>query len=225
MIRRKQRKRKKKGRKKRMPTNNTLVPIVVEKDPSGNERSYDIYSRLLKDFIVFVTGPIEMGMANTFIAQMLYLESEDPERQINVYINSPGGQAYAGRAMYDTMRHVKNPVSTINVGLAASAGAMLLVGGDEGRRYSLPGAYSLIHQVLGGAEGQATDVEIKAKHMIKLRREYAQILAERTGQKLEKVQKDIERDNWLDAKQTKEYGIIDEIMEPKDLGKLGKNKK
>jgi len=122
-----------------MTANNTLVPIVVEKDPHGNERAYDIYSRLLKDFIVFVTGPIEMGMANTFIAQLLYLESEDPERQINVYINSPGGGAYAGKAMYDTMRHVKNPVSTINVGLAASAGAMLLAGGDKGKRYGLPG--------------------------------------------------------------------------------------
>jgi len=198
-----------------MTTNNTLVPIVVEKDPHGNERAYDIYSRLLKDFIVFVTGPIEMGMANTFIAQLLYLESEDPERQINVYINSPGGGAYAGKAMYDTMRHVKNPVSTINVGLAASAGAMLLAGGDKGKRYGLPGSYTMIHQVLGGIQGQASDIEITAKHMLNLREEYAQILVDRTSQKLEKVMNDIDRDNWMDAKQTNEYGIIDKVMASK----------
>jgi ATP-dependent Clp protease, protease subunit len=198
---------------------NSLVPIVVEKDPHGNERSYDIYSRLLKDFIVFVTGHIEMGMANTFIAQMLYLESEDPERQINVYINSPGGQVYAGSAMYDTMRHVKNPVSTINVGLAASAGAMLLVGGDDGLRYSLPGAYAMIHQVLGGIEGQATDVEITAKHMVRLKEQYAQIIADRTGKKRDQVMKDIERDNWMTAEESKKYGIVDKIMDPKNLAK------
>lgn len=202
--------------------NNTLVPIVVERDPQGNERSYDIYSRLLKDFIVFVTGPIEMGMANTFIAQLLYLESEDPERQINVYVNSQGGEVYAGRAMYDTMRHVKNPVSTINVGLAASAGAIILAGGDKGLRYALPGSYSMIHQVLGGTQGQATDVEITAKHMIELKEKFAKIIAERTGQDFDKVMDDIERDKWMSAEETKEYGLIDKIMEPKDLKKLGK---
>lgn len=199
-----------------------LVPIVVEKDPHGNERSYDIYSRLLKDFIVFVTGPIEMAMANTFIAQMLYLESEDPDRQINVYINSQGGEVYAARAMYDTMRHVKNPVSTINVGLAASAGAMLLAGGDDKLRYALPGSYAMIHQVLGGAEGQATDVEITAKHMVELKKKYANIIAERTGQDMDKVMKDIERDNWMNAEESKNYGLIDKIMEPKELAKKSK---
>jgi len=199
---------------------NTLVPIVVEKEPNGNERSYDIYSRLLKDFIIFVTGEIEMGMANTFIAQMLYLESEDPERQISVYINSPGGEVYAGRAMYDTLRHVKNPVSTINVGLAASAGAMLLSGGDKGKRYSLPGAYTMIHQVLGGAQGQTTDVEITANHMVVLKKQYAQILADRTGRDFEDVMKDIERDKWMDAEEAKEYGILN----PKDMRELGKKK-
>jgi len=203
---------------------NTLVPIVVEKEPNGNERSYDIYSRLLKDFIVFVTGEIEMGMANTFIAQMLYLESEDPERQISVYINSPGGEVYAGRAMYDTLRHVKNPVSTINVGLAASAGAMLLSGGDKGKRYTLPGAYTMIHQVLGGAQGQTTDVEITANHMVVLKKQYAQILADRTGRDFETVMKDIERDKWMGAEEAKEYGIIDEILDPKDVRGLGKKK-
>jgi ATP-dependent Clp protease protease subunit len=210
----------KKERRRKM--NNTLVPIVVERDPQGNERSYDIYSRLLKDFIVFVTGPIEMGMANTFIAQLLYLESEDPERQINVYVNSQGGEVYAGRAMYDTMRHVKNPVSTINVGLAASAGAIILAGGDKGLRYALPGSYSMIHQVLGGTQGQATDVEITAKHMIELKEKFAKIIAERTGQDFDKVMDDIERDKWMSAEETKEYGLIDKIMEPKDLKKLGK---
>ncbi len=198
-----------------MTANNTLVPIVVEKDPHGNERAYDIYSRLLKDFIVFVTGPIDMGLANTFIAQLLYLESEDPERQISVYINSPGGEAYAGKAMYATMKHVKNPVSTINVGLAASAAAMLLAGGNKGKRYGLPGSYTMIHQVLGGVQGQASDVEITAKHMLKLREEYAQIIAKSSGQKLEKVMNDIDRDNWMDAEQTVEYGIIDKVMDPK----------
>ncbi|MFC1625117.1 ATP-dependent Clp protease proteolytic subunit, partial [Patescibacteria group bacterium] len=144
--------------------NNTLVPIVVEKEPGGNERSYDIYSRLLKDQIVFVTGPIDMGVANTFIAQLLFLESEHPDKDISVYINSPGGEVYAGIAMYDTMKHIKNEIVTINVGLAASAGALLLSAGTNGKRFTLPGAHTMIHQVLGGIEGQTTDVEIAAKH-------------------------------------------------------------
>ena len=198
-----------------MPRNNILVPIVVEKDPQGNERSYDIYSRLLKDFIVFVTGEIEMTTANTFAAQLLYLESEDPERQINVYINSPGGDAYSGRAMYDTMQHVKNPISTINIGLAASAGALLLAGGDNGKRFVLPGSYTMIHQVLGGIQGQATDVEITARHMLKLREQYAKILAERTKKDLATIMVDIERDKWMSAEEAKDYGIIDEILQPK----------
>lgn len=194
---------------------NTLVPIVVEKDPNGFERSYDIYSRLLKDFVVFVTGPIDMGMANTFIAQLLFIESQDPDREINVYINSPGGDAYSGMAMYDTMRHVKNEISTINVGLAASAGAMLLCAGSHGKRFALPGSYTMIHQVLGGAEGQQTDIEITAKHMLRLREQYAKIIADNTGKKLDDVQKDIERDYWMGAKETLEYGIVDKIMTPK----------
>ncbi|HOA18747.1 MAG TPA: ATP-dependent Clp protease proteolytic subunit [bacterium] len=195
--------------------NNTLVPIVVEKEASGMERSYDIYSRLLKDFIVFVTGPIDMAVANTFIAQLLFLQSQDPDRDISVYVNSPGGEVYAGRAMYDTMKHVKNDIVTINVGLAASAGAMILCGGTKGKRYSLPGAYTMIHQVLGGAEGQATDVEIVAKHMIKLKEQYAHIISEETGQKYDKVKKDIDRDHWMDAKESVEYGIIDKVLNPK----------
>jgi ATP-dependent Clp protease protease subunit len=195
--------------------NSILVPIVVEKDPSGMERSYDIYSRLLKDFIVFVTGPIDMAVANTFIAQLLFLQREDPDRDISVYINSPGGEAYAGRAMYDTMKHVKNEIVTINVGLAASAGAMILAGGSKGKRYVLPGSFTMIHQVLGGAEGQATDVEIVAKHMVRLKEMYAEIIAKETGQKYEKVKKDIDRDHWMDSKESVEYGIVDEVLNPK----------
>lgn len=194
--------------------NNILVPVVVEKDPSGYERSYDIYSRLLKDFIVFVTGPIDLAVANTFIAQLLFLESQDEKRDINVYINSPGGEAYAGRAMYDTMKYVKNDIATINVGLAASAGAMILCGGTKGKRSGLPGSYTMIHQVSGGAEGQETDLRITAQHMLKLREEYARILADESGQEYEKVMNDIERDNWMDAKQTLTYGLIDKIFEP-----------
>lgn len=192
--------------------NNTLVPIVIEKDQNGNERSYDIYSRLLKDFVVFVTGPIDMGVANTFIAQLLFLESQNPDKDIAVYINSPGGEVYAGIAMYDTMKHVKNDIITINVGLAASAGALLLAAGSKGKRYSLPGAQTMIHQVIGGVEGQASDVEITAKHMLKLRDQYASIIAKETGQKPDKVKTDMDRDYWMDAPESIKYGIIDKIM-------------
>ena len=195
--------------------NNTLVPIVVERDPKGFERSYDIYSRLLKDFIVFVTGPVDQAMANTFIAQLLFLESQDPERDISIYINSPGGEAYSGFAMYDTIKHVKNDVSTINVGLAASAGALILSAGTKGKRYILPGAHTMIHQALGGREGQATDMEIYARQIIKIRENYAKAIADETDHPLEKVLSDIERDNWLDAQASKKYGIVDEIMKPK----------
>jgi ATP-dependent Clp protease protease subunit len=194
--------------------NSVLVPVVVEKDPNGYERSYDIYSRLLKDFIVFVTGQIDLTVANTFIAQLLFLESQDEKRDINVYINSPGGDAYSGFAMYDTMKYVKNDITTINVGLAASAGAMILCGGTKGKRHSLLGSYSMIHQPSGGTEGQETDVRITAQHMMKLREQYARIIASESGQKYDKVMNDIERDNWLDAKQTLEYGLVDKIMEP-----------
>lgn len=197
-----------------MINNNVLVPVVVEKDPNGYERSYDIYSRLLKDFIIFVTGPIDLSAANTFIAQMLFLESQDDKRDINVYVNSQGGEVYAGRAMYDTMKYVKNDISTINVGLAASAGALILSGGTKGKRFALPGSFTMIHQVSGGVEGQETDVRITAQHMLKVREQYAEILAKESGQKYEKVMSDIERDNWLDAKQTLEYGLVDKIYEP-----------
>ena len=192
--------------------NNTLIPVVVEKE--GNyERSYDIYSRLLKDFIIFVTGPIDMATANTFIAQMLFLESVDPTRDIKVYINSPGGEAYSGRAMFDTVRHVKNDVVTINTGLCASAAALLLCSGTKGKRYSLPGAHTMIHQTLGGAEGQATDIEIYAKQMIKMKHDYAKLIAGQADKSFDQVLLDIERDNWMSSEETKEYGIIDNILE------------
>jgi ATP-dependent Clp protease protease subunit len=197
------------------PSNQTLIPYVVEREPNGMERSYDIYSRLLKDHIVFVTGEIEMGLANTFIAQLLFLESQDPKKDISVYINSPGGDAYSGRAMYDTMKHVKNDIITINVGLAASAGALILCGGTKGKRFSLPGSYAMIHQVLGGAEGQATDVEIRAKHMLRLRDQYAKIISEETGVDFEQVKRDIDRDYWMNADESVNYGLVDKIMEPK----------
>ena len=195
--------------------NNTLVPIVIEKDQSGMERSYDIYSRLLKDNVVFVTGPIDMGVANTFIAQMLFLESQNPDKDISVYINSPGGEVYAGVAMYDTIKHIKNDVVTINVGLAASAAALILSSGTKGKRYALPGSHTMIHQVIGGVEGQASDVEITAKHMLRLRDQYAEAISKETGQKLDKVKGDMDRDYWMDANESVKYGIIDKIMNPK----------
>lgn len=194
---------------------NNLVPVVVEKNPGGFERSYDIYSRLLKDNIVFITGPITGASANTFIAQMLFLENEDPKKDINVYINSQGGEAYAGFAIYDTIKHVENDVSTINVGLAASAGALILSAGTKGKRYVLPGSFSMIHQTVGGVQGQATDVEITAKHMVELKERYAQAIADSSDQDLKKVMDDIERDNWMSAEETVEYGIADKVMEPK----------
>lgn len=195
--------------------NNILVPIVVEKDPNGYERSYDIYSRLLKDWIIFVTGPIDQATANTFIAQMLFLESQDAKRDISVYINSPGGEVYAGRAMYDTIKHVKNDVVTINVGLAASAAALLLCSGNKGKRYALPGAQTMIHQPHGGAEGQATDIDIQAKQILRLKDEYAMLISENTGQPVEKVKADMDRDRWMTADEAIEYGLIDKKMAPR----------
>lgn len=190
-----------------------LVPIVVEREPGGFERSYDIYSRLLKDNIVFVTGPIDSGTANTFIAQLLFLESQDPEKDIKVYINSPGGDAYSGIAMVDTMSHIKNDVVTINVGLAASAGALLLSQGTKGKRFALPGSYTMIHQVLvSGAGGQATEIEILAKQILRLREDYARKIAKTTGHDVKKVLEDIERDNWMDTAEALKYGIIDKVL-------------
>ncbi len=197
---------------------NTLVPTVVEKDPKGQERYFDIYSRLLKDYVVFVTGPIDMVEANTFIAQLLFLESEDPKRTINIYINTPGGSVHSGMAMYDTIKLIKNPVSTINVGLAASAGALLLGAGDKGKRFSLPYAKTMIHEarIMGdGMTGPTTDLEIEIEELKRSTDDYAGIIAKNSGQPIKKVKEDIKRDKWFDAKETIEYGLIDEILKPK----------
>ncbi|HYL59675.1 MAG TPA: ATP-dependent Clp endopeptidase proteolytic subunit ClpP [Candidatus Acidoferrales bacterium] len=188
-----------------------LVPYVVEQTGRG-ERSYDIYSRLLKDRIVFMGGTVTDDVANLITAQLLFLESEDPEREINMYINSPGGSVTAGLAIYDTMQFVKPPVSTLCVGQAASMGALLLAAGAKGRRYALPHSRILIHQVSGGFEGQASDIEIHAREALRLREILNDILAHHTGQHAKKVEKDTDRDNFMSAAQAVEYGLIDEVI-------------
>ena len=188
-----------------------LVPYVVEQTGRG-ERSYDIYSRLLKDRIVFLGGTVTDDLANLVTAQLLFLESEDPEREINMYINSPGGSVTAGLAIYDTMQFVKPPVSTLCVGQAASMGSLLLSAGAKGRRYSLPHSRILIHQVSGGFEGQASDIEIHAREALRLREILNEILAHHTGQNVKKIEKDTDRDNFMSAAQAVEYGLIDEVI-------------
>ena len=188
-----------------------LVPFVVEQTGRG-ERSYDIYSRLLKDRIVFVGGQITDEVANVVTAQLLFLESEDPEKEINMYINSPGGSVTAGLAMYDTMQFVKPPVSTLCVGQAASMGAVLLAAGAKGRLYSLPHARIMIHQLSGGFEGQAADIDIQAREALRLKELLNQILSQHTGQPIKKIEKDTDRDNFLSAAQAVEYGLIDEVI-------------
>lgn len=188
-----------------------LIPTVIEKSSFG-ERAYDIYSRLLKENIVFLGGPIDDNVANLIIAQLLFLQSEDPKKDIQLYINSPGGSASATLAMIDTINHIKNDVSTVCVGMAASGGAWLLSAGTKGKRFALPNSEIMIHQPLGGAEGQATDVEIRAKQMIKLRERLAKIMAKNCGQTLNKIEKDIDRDYFMDADEAKKYGIIDAVV-------------
>jgi|SRR3989339_921276 len=188
-----------------------LVPTVIEKSHDG-ERAYDIYSRLLKDRIIFLSGSIVDSVANAVIAQLLFLESQDPKKDIKLYINSPGGVVTAGLAIYDTMQYVKPDVSTICIGLAASMGATLLVAGAKGKRFALPNSEILLHQVMGGAEGQAVDVEISARQIIKLKNKLNQILAKHTGQDLKKVEKDTDRDFYLTSEEAKTYGIIDQII-------------
>lgn len=193
-----------------------LVPMVIEKSQFG-ERAYDIYSRLLKDRIIFMGGPVDDVVANLIVAQLLFLESEDTKKDIQLYINSPGGSVYAGMAIYDTMRYVKPDVSTICVGMAASFGAFLLAGGAKGKRFALPNAKVLLHQIMGGAEGQAADIDIQAREIIKVKDHMNQILAENTGQSFDKIAKDTDRDFYMSAGEAKEYGVIDKIIEP---GKL-----
>lgn len=190
-----------------------LIPTVIEKSPRG-ERAYDIYSRLLKDRIIFIGGPISDQVANAVIAQMLFLESQDPKKSIQLYINSPGGSVTAGMAIYDTMQYVKPDVSTMCVGMAASLAATLLASGAKGKRYALPHSEILIHQVHvpGGVEGQATDIEIAAKQIVKIKQKMNKILASHTGQSLTKIEKDTDRDFWLTAEEAKKYGIIDEVI-------------
>ncbi|PSO46723.1 MAG: ATP-dependent Clp endopeptidase, proteolytic subunit ClpP [Parcubacteria group bacterium SW_4_46_8] len=189
-----------------------LIPTVIEKSQFG-ERAYDIYSRLLKDHIVFVGGQINDQIANTVIAQLLFLENEDPDKDISLYINSPGGHVHSGFAIYDTMQHIAPDVSTICVGMAASMGAFLLSAGEEGKRYCLPNSEVMIHQPQGGAQGQAADIEITAQQIVKLRERINEILAENTGQDVEKVREDADRDFYMSADEALEYGIVDDILE------------
>ena len=188
-----------------------FVPIVVEQTSRG-ERSYDIFSRLLKDRIIFIGGPIDDNVANVVIAQLLFLESEDPDKDIHLYINSPGGVVTAGLAIYDTMQYIKPDVSTICLGQAASMGSLLLSAGAKGKRFALPYARIMIHQPLGGAQGQATDIQIQAKEILRLREIGNDILVKHTGQPLEKIQTDTERDFFMSSEQAKEYGIIDAVI-------------
>ncbi|MCX7817106.1 MAG: ATP-dependent Clp endopeptidase proteolytic subunit ClpP [Syntrophales bacterium] len=188
-----------------------LVPIVIEQDGRG-ERAYDIYSRLLKDRIIFLGTAIDDNVANLVIAQMLYLESEDPDKEIYFYLNTPGGQVSSGLAIYDTMRYIRPPVCTFCMGQAASMGAILLAAGTKGKRFALPHARILIHQPIGGFYGQATDVDIQAREILRLKDELNRILSELTGQPLERIQADTERDYYMSSVQAKEYGLIDEII-------------
>ena len=188
-----------------------LVPYVIEQNSRG-ERSYDIYSRLLKDRIIFLGVEINDAVASTVVAQLLFLESEDPGKDIHMYINSPGGSVTAGMAIYDTMNYVKCDVSTTCIGMAASMGAFLLSSGAKGKRYALPNAEVMIHQPLGGAQGQATEIQIAAEHILKTKKKLNQILADNAGKPVEEVEKDTDRDNWLSADEAKEYGLIDEVI-------------
>src|SRR5512142_2389829 len=201
------------------PANMSFIPIVVEQTGRG-ERAYDIYSRLLKDRIVFLGTVITDDVANLITAQLLFLESEDPERDIFFYINSPGGSVTAGLAIYDTMQYVKPQVSTVCVGQAASMGALLLAAGSKGKRFALPHSRIMIHQPLGGFQGQATDVDIQAREILRLREELNEIMAHHTGQPIDRINRDTERDFFMSGAQAKEYGLIDEVILKREVGKL-----
>ena len=188
-----------------------LIPMVVEQSGRG-ERAYDIYSRLLKERVVFLVGPVNDQTANLVVAQLLFLESENPDKDISLYINSPGGSVSAGMAIYDTMQFIKPDVSTLCMGMAASMGAFLLSSGTKGKRFSLPNSRVMIHQPLGGAQGQATDIEIHAREILRLRKDLNQILSENTGQPLEKIERDTERDYFMAAHEAKEYGLVDRVI-------------
>jgi len=193
----------------------TLIPMVVEATPRG-ERAYDIYSRLLKERIIFLGGPIDDDVANLVIAQLLYLEGEDPDKDIMLYVNSPGGDLIASLAIYDTMQYVRPDIATICVGLAASGGALVLAGGAKGKRSSLPYSRIMIHQPWGGAQGTTSDIDIQAKEFLKMRALMSEILARHTGQPLERIERDTDRNFWMDAVTAKEYGILDEVILPRE---------
>lgn len=197
----------------------TLIPMVVEQTGRG-ERAYDIYSRLLKDRIIFLGNAVDDNMANLIVAQLLFLESEDPDKDINIYINSPGGLVSAGLAIYDTMQYVKPDVSTICIGQAASMGALLLCGGAAGKRFALPNSRILIHQPLGGAQGQATEIDIQAREILRIREELTKILAKHSSQPTDKIHRDTERDFYMTGQQAMEYGIIDKVIEKRVLSEL-----
>jgi len=199
------------GQNKNQINNLGLIPMVVEQTSRG-ERSYDIYSRLLKERVIFAVGPVEDHMANLIVAQLLFLESENPDKDIHLYINSPGGSVTAGLSIYDTMQFIKPDVSTMCIGQAASMGAFLLCGGAPGKRFVLPNARTMIHQPSGGAHGQATDIDIHAKEILIIRQRLNELMAEHTGQSLEVIERDTERDRFMDAQQSKEYGLVDEVI-------------
>ncbi|MDY5042303.1 MAG: ATP-dependent Clp endopeptidase proteolytic subunit ClpP [Eubacteriales bacterium] len=189
-----------------------LIPYVIDQTSNG-ERSYDIYSRLLEDRIIFITGEIDDNVANTVVAQLIYLEGKNADKDISLYINSPGGSISAGMAIYDTMKYIKCDVSTICVGLAASMGAFLLAAGTKGKRMCLPNSEVMIHQPLSGVQGQVTDIQITANHVTRIKERMNKMLSENCNQPLEKIQKDVERDNWMNAEEAKEYGLVDKVIE------------
>jgi ATP-dependent Clp protease, protease subunit len=201
--------------KKKLTKMQQLVPMVVEKSELG-ERAYDIFSRLLKERIVFISGPIDDNLANLVMAQLLFLESEDKESDIQLYINSPGGSVTAGIAIYDTIQYIRPDVSTICMGIAASMGAFLLAAGTKGKRFALPNSKVMIHQVIGGAKGQATDVQIQAEEILRVKKRLNEILAEHTGRKLKKIERDTERDFFMTAEEAQKYGIVDEIIKKRE---------
>ena len=197
---------------------NQLVPMVVEQTPRG-ERAFDIYSRLLKERVIFITGPIEDYMANLIVAQLLFLEAENPDKDINVYINSPGGAITSGVSIYDTMTYIKPDISTLCIGQAASMGAILLAGGTEGKRFALPNSRIMIHQPLGGFQGQASDFEIHAKEILSMKKKLNEILASHTGKEVDQIEKDTERDNFMNGEEAKEYGLIDKVISEREQAK------
>ena len=194
---------------------NQLVPMVVEQTPRG-ERAFDIYSRLLKERVIFITGPIEDHMANLVVAQLLFLEAENPEKDINIYINSPGGSVTSGMSIYDTMSYIKPDISTLCIGQASSMGAILLTGGTKGKRFALPNSRIMIHQPLGGFQGQATDIEIHAQEILKIRTKLNEILSQHSGKDIDKVSQDTERDNFMSGDEAVKYGLIDKVIDKRD---------